>query len=64
VVRDVINIAVDELKLHRTAVINHIVEFEVDSALIDSFKNNKDQWANHIKQALDFDELMASNRPQ
>ncbi len=64
VVHDVIRIAVDELKLQESAVISHLVEFEVDSIVVNGFKNDKAKWAGHIKQALDFEDLMASNRGQ
>lgn len=62
IVHDVIKLAVDELQLRRFDVINHLVEFEVDSALVDGFKHDKAKWANHIKQALDMEAICASNR--
>lgn len=62
VVHDVIRIAVDELKLHKAAVIGHLVEFEVDSQLVNGFKHDKAKWAGHIKQALDIEAICASNR--
>jgi len=62
VIHDVIRIAVDELKLSKVAVINHLVEFEVDNHLVQSFKNDRVKWAQHIKKALDMEVICASNR--
>lgn len=62
VVHDVIRIAVDELKLQESAVISHLVDFELDSTVVSGFSNDHTAWAGFIKKAIELESLMASNR--
>lgn len=62
IVQDVIAIAVNKLNLSQLDVVHHLVEFEIDTQLIEHFKDDLSEWAEHIKQALHTDAICASNR--